>query len=39
MESQFWRLVPEEISVHTSRVRLREVTIEALKEMVKDVVS
>ena len=37
MESEFWRMLPEGFSVHTSRLRLREVTVEELGLMEKRV--
>jgi len=37
MESEFWKLAPPGVSIHTSRIKLVEVTAEALKEMVKEV--
>jgi len=33
MEAEFWRMAPEGVSIHTSRVKLVEVTPEALKLM------
>jgi maleate isomerase len=38
MEPEFWRMAPEGVSVHTSRVRLSEVTPEALRLMASEVV-
>jgi len=38
MESEFWRFVPEGVSVHTARMRLVEVTKESLSEMAKHAV-
>ena len=37
MESEFWKMLPEGFSVHTSRLRLREVTVEELGLMEKRV--
>lgn len=37
MESEFWRMLPEGFSVHASRLRLREVTVEELGLMEKRV--
>jgi maleate isomerase len=36
MEPEFWRMAPEGVSVHTSRVRLSEVTPEALRLMASE---
>jgi len=36
MESEFWRMAPEGVSIHTSRIRLVEVTAEALKRMAEE---
>jgi len=36
MESEFWSLAPQGISIHTARMRLVEVTSEALREMSKE---
>jgi maleate isomerase len=36
MESEFWRLVPEGVSVHTARMSLVEVTPDALRKMAED---
>ncbi len=33
MESEFWRLSPQGITIHTARIRLVEVTPDALREM------
>ena len=38
MEAEFWRMAPEGVSIHTSRVRLVEVTPEALKLMATEAV-
>ena len=38
MEPEFWRMAPEGVSVHTSRVRLSEVTPEALRLMASEAV-
>lgn len=38
MESEFWRLVPAGISVHTARVRLVRVNTDGLRRMVGEVV-
>jgi maleate isomerase len=38
MEPEFWRMAPEGVSVHTSRVRLSEVTPESLRLMASEVV-
>jgi len=36
MESEFWRMVPEGVSVHTTRLKLLRVTVNELKEMAKN---
>jgi len=36
MEPEFYEMVPEGVSIHTARMRLREVRIEALREMAED---
>ncbi len=36
MESEFWKLAPDGITIHTARLRLVEVTPEALREMAND---
>jgi len=36
MESEFWKLVPEGVTIHTSRIRLVEVTPKALRDMVAE---
>ncbi len=36
MEIEFRKMLPEEYSVHTARMRLREVTVESLYEMEKE---
>lgn len=36
MESEFWRMVPEGVSVHTTRLKLLRVTVSELKEMAKN---
>ncbi len=36
MEPEFWKMAPEGVSIHTSRVRLVEVTPEALKLMAAE---
>ncbi|BAA30082.1 maleate cis-trans isomerase family protein [Pyrococcus horikoshii] len=33
MEPEFWKMAPEGVSIHTARMRLREVTEESLLEM------
>ncbi|MEM2077565.1 MAG: aspartate/glutamate racemase family protein [Sulfolobales archaeon] len=38
MEPEFWRMAPEGVSIHASRVRLSEVTPEALKQMSSEAV-
>jgi maleate isomerase len=38
MEPEFWRMAPEGVSVHTSRVRLSEVTPDALRLMASEAV-
>ena len=38
MEAEFWRMAPEGVSIHTSRVRLVEVTPEALRLAAVEVV-
>lgn len=37
MESEFWKMIPEGFSVHSSRLRLKEVTVEELELMEKRV--
>lgn len=37
MESEFWKMIPEGFSVHTARLRLKEVTVEELERMEKKV--
>lgn len=36
MESEFWKVVPDGVSIHTARMRLIEASAEALKEMAKE---
>ncbi len=36
MEPEFWKMAPEGVSIHSARMRLIEVTPEALSEMHKD---
>ena len=36
MESEFWKLVPEGVTIHTSRVQLVEVTPKALRDMTME---
>ena len=36
MESEFWRMVPEGVSIHTTRLKLLRVTVNELKEMAKN---
>lgn len=38
MEPEFWRMIPEGVSVHTSRVKLSEVTPDALRRMASEAV-
>lgn len=38
MEPEFWKMVPEGVSVHTSRVKLSDVTPDALKQMASEAV-
>jgi len=37
MESEFWKMIPEGFSVHTARLRLKEVTVEELELMERRV--
>ena len=36
MENEFWKVVPDGVSIHTARMRLTEASAEALKEMAKE---
>ncbi len=36
MESEFWKLVPEGVTIHTSRIRLVEVIPKALRDMATE---
>lgn len=36
MESEFWELVPEGVTTHTSRIQLVEVTPKALRDMARE---
>ena len=37
MEPEFYKMAPEGVSIHTARIRLKEVRAEALREMAEDV--
>ncbi|RLE57561.1 MAG: maleate cis-trans isomerase [Candidatus Methanomethylicota archaeon] len=38
METEFQKLKPPNITIHTARIRLREVTVKALEEMEKEMI-
>ena len=39
MEPEFYKMLPEEFTIHTARLRLKSVTVESLAEMEQEIVS